>query len=200
MSKTENDWSFSTYAHDNLAIPKIYDKLLWKILKIDEKEAVDLDLNHGIDYLLLDSDAKLISVQERFRDYYYSNYEDATLRFRREFNPDPERVKSEFYKIKADYLVYGITNGKKFIDKRHTLTDFDKWVVLDMQFIKEKFEKGLIKIVTNTKNIKCWLDDDVLCCPENFNGDGSSSFIPFDVPLINKLWGKIPIVASKGFF
>ena len=26
-------------------------------------------------------------------------------------------MKSEFFKIKADYLVYGITNGKKFIDK-----------------------------------------------------------------------------------
>lgn len=194
MAKYNSDRDFTDYAHLNLAIPLIYDKLNWTVIDYDENK----DINDGIDYLLIDITGKEISIQERFRDDYYQQYTDATLRFRRDFNPNPARVKSEFYKIKADYLVYGITNGSKFLDKRHALTDFIKLVVLDLKYLQEKYENGKIKIPTSRKRT-CWIEDDVLCCPENFNPDGSSSFLPFDIPLIYKLWGESPIFYQKGY-
>ncbi|WP_299116098.1 hypothetical protein [uncultured Winogradskyella sp.] len=199
MTKYNNDRSFTDYVHDELAIPKIYNPLGWDVLDIDDDELEAKDINEGIDYVLINSDTgEIFNVQERFRDNYYKSYNDATLRYRREFNTNPERIKSEFYKIKADYLVYGITDGSKWPEKRHTLTDFIKWVILDVKFIQSKFEDGKIKIVSSARNT-CWLEEDILCCPENFNPDGSSSFLPFDIPLIFNLWGKEPIFAQNGF-
>jgi len=199
MPRTDDDWNFSNYVHDQLAKPFIYKILKWKVIDIAENVIRDLDINHGIDYILENEGGTRIHVQERFRDNYYKAYCDATLRYRRDFNPDPGRIQSEFYKIKADYLVYGITNGKKFADHRDTLTGFIKWVVLDLKFIREKFNDGYIKIITNSGRRTCRMENKILHCPENFNPDGSSSFLPLDVRMIHKLWGAEPILAQKGF-
>lgn len=199
MANYSSDRSFTDYVHNNLAIPIIYKKLNWNISKIEANILEEKDMNEGIDYVLHDNTNEAIYVQERFRDSYYSNYNDATLRFRRDNNSNQDRIKSEFYKIKADYLVYGITNGNKFPEKRHTLTDFIKWVVLDLKFIKEQFKSEKIKIVTSSQKC-CWISSGVLFCPENFNTDGSSSFIPFDIVLLKKLFGDNPIKDQKGYF
>ena len=199
MSKTGDDWSFSTFVHNTLAIPKIYSLLGWTVIAVDEKRAEDMDIHHGIDYMFVNEVGLSISVQERFRDSFYEKYDDATLRFRREKNPDAERIRSEFYKINADYLVYGITNGKKFPDKRNTLTDFVKWVVLDLNFLRYQYDCGGVRIITNSQNTRCWISENALCCPEKFNPDGSSSFLPFSIPIINQLWGSSSIKMQKGF-
>lgn len=199
MAKTDYDWTFSNYVHDKLARPHIYEYLKWKVVDVSENIIKDLDINHGIDYILENEEGKQIQVQERFRDNYYKEYNDATLRYRRDSNPNPDRIKSEFYKIKADYLVYGITNGKKFADQRHTLTGFIKWVVLDLRFIQNKFSEKKINIITSTSRRVCWIENNILNCPENHNPDGSSSFIPFDITMIKKLWGDEPLLAQKGF-
>ena len=193
------DRKFTDFVHTEIAIPKIYNLLGWDILEIDAKELELEDVNNGVDYFFNNEKGSKISVQERFRDNFYRKYNDATLRYRRDNNPDPARRASEFYKIKADYLVYGITNGSKFPDKRETVTNFEKFVVLDFNFLKEKFSEKKIKIVTSS-SLTCSVEDDVLVCPENFNRDHSSSFIPFDVPLIKKLWGAAPIILQKGYF
>lgn len=199
MTLYKDDRSFTNYVHDELTIPIIYDSIGWKIKEIDAKELERIDINEGVDYVLTDcKNNATIKVQERFRDNYYKNYNDATLRYRRDFNPDPKRVKSEFYKIKADYLVYGITNGSKWPEKRNTLSDFIKWVILDLKIIKSKYKNGKIKIISSSRKT-CWTQSDVLFCPENFNPDRSSSFLPFDIRLIYRLWGKSPILAQKGF-
>ncbi len=200
MTKYDKDRSFTDFVHSNLAIPQIYNELGWNILNIDKKELKHLDLHSGIDYVLINEQGQKITVQERFRDEFYKSYNDATLRFRREFNSTPERVKSEFYKIKADYLIYGITNGKKFPDKRATLTNFIKWVALDLKYIQEKHKTGKIKIIPQSSQIKCWVKDGILHCPENFNRDNSSSFLPFDIKLIKSLWGEEPILKQKGYY
>jgi len=148
MSKYSKDRSFTDYVHKALAIPKIYEPIGWKVKNIDSNKLENLDIKKGIDYILTNSKNNTISIQERFRDAYYKRYTDVTLRFRREFNSDPERIKSEFYKIKADYLVYGITNGKKFYDKRHTLTDFIKWAIVDLRFLRNKYRENKVEIVT----------------------------------------------------
>ena len=122
-----DDRSFTNYVHDELVIPQIYkEELNWKIKDISPKELEVMDIYHGIDYVLTDANDKDIYVQERFRDNFYQKYNDATIRYRRDNNSNPSKVQSEFYKIEADYLVYGITNGSKFLDKRHSLTGFVK--------------------------------------------------------------------------
>jgi len=198
MAAYTGDRSFTNYVHDQLTVPIIYASLGWKVKEMDSQELERIDMQEGIDYVLVDNTGMEITVQERFRDNFYQHYGDATLRYRRDCNPNPERVQSEFYKIKANYLVYGITNGSKWPEKRHTLTGFIKWVVIDLKFIQARFTETRIKIVTSNRK-SCWLENDVLYCPENFNKDGSSSFLPLDVALMVKLWGTQPIFAQRGF-
>ena len=198
MSKYQKDRNFTNFVHQNLAIPLIYNNLGWIERSIDQVELDRIDIQYGIDYVFADAEKKPVYVQERFRDEFYKNYTDATFRFRRDANKNTNRIESEFYKIKADYLIYGITNGKKFVDKRHTLTDFLKWVVLDIKFIQEKYKTGCLKITKSTKSV-CWIENNQLCCPVNYNPDKSSSFVPFDIPMIVKLWGNSPILAQKGY-
>src|SRR5690625_2244620 len=91
MSKYSKDRSFTDYVHKALAIPKIYEPIGWKVKNIDSNKLENLDIKKGIDYILTNSKNNTISIQERFRDAYYKRYTDVTLRFRREFNSDPER-------------------------------------------------------------------------------------------------------------
>ena len=152
MPNYKDDRNFTDYVHETLAIPKIYEKLHWEVQDVESSKLEYIDINLGIDYVLKNQDGEKINVQERFRDSYYKIYDDATLRFRRDRNTHPERIKSEFYKIKADYLVYGITNGKKFLDKRNTLTDFIKWVIVDINLLKSKYENDELEIDTSSGN------------------------------------------------
>jgi hypothetical protein len=195
----KDDRSFTNYVHDELVVSQIYkEELNWKIKDINPNELEVMDIHRGIDYVLIDINNKDIYVQERFRDSFYQKYNDATIRYRRDNSSNPNRVQSEFYKIEADYLVYGITNGRKFVDKRHTLTGFIKWVVIDLNFLRKKFKGKLIK-VTEERRTTCYMSDNVLCCPKNYNPDGSSSFIPLDVPLLHQLWGGEVIFKQFGF-
>ena len=197
MSKTNIDWGFSTYIHFHIAIPEIYNKLNWEPVALDKEEATKLDIYYGIDYVFKDKDERHIYVQERFRDNYYGDkFNDATLRFRRDSNPNPDRTESEFYKIKADYLVYGICNGSKY--DKEKITGFTKWAILDIGFIKEKYQQGKL-IIGYTGNRMCKQDKDTMICPENFNPDGSSSFLPFDLGIMKALWGDAPVYKQKGF-
>lgn len=200
MTNYTADRSFTNYVHDELVVPQIYKKELdWVIKDINPDALEAMDIQNGIDYVLTDVNNKDIYIQERFRDVFYQKYNDATIRYRRDNNLNPTRVQSEFYKIKADYLVYGITNGKKFLDKRHTLTGFIKWVVIDLNFLREKFKNNLIKITKDSRTT-CYMSDDILCCPENYNPDGSSSFTPLDVTLLHQLWGSEVIYKQFGYF
>jgi hypothetical protein len=194
-----DDRSFTNYVHDELVVPQIYkEELNWKIKVINQSKLEEMDIHHGIDYVLTDTNNEDIYVQERFRDSFYQKYSDATIRYRRDNNSNPNRAQSEYYKIKADYLVYGITNGSKFEDKRHTLTGFIKWVVIDLKFLREQFKKKLVR-VTEESRTTCYISDGVLCCPENFNPDGSSSFIPLDISLLDQLWDSNIIFKQFGF-
>jgi hypothetical protein len=199
MSKYRSDRNFTDYVHAHLAVPLIYKPLNWTIDEdISASRLQKIDMQKGIDYVLKDETGKQVYVQERFRESKYKSYNDTTLRYERKENSIPDRQKSEFNKIKADYLVYGIVNGDKKQSTRNQLSDFYKYVVLDLHFIREKFKMKKVQIVPSQKR-KCWTTGDVLCCPENFNHDGSSSFIPLDIPIIQQLWGSAPILASKGY-
>jgi hypothetical protein len=197
--KYSDDRSFTDFVHTQLAVPQVYQYLGWKEKKVDSKTLLSLDLHEGVDYIFENQYNKEILVQERFRDEYYKNYQDCTLRYRRDANVDSSRHQSEFYKVKADYLVYGITNGSKFPEKRHTLTHFLKIVVLDLKILFHNFDKGLItpKYGYKSSNIV----DGKMIAPIIDNHDDSSSFVAFDVSQLHQLFGKKGIILfQKGFF
>src|SRR5699024_11269269 len=108
-----NDRNFTNKVHETVAKEEIYKHLGWEEKKIDKDKLEYVDINHGIDYIFESNDEYNITVQERFREKKYQIYDDCTLRYRRDHNKDESRHESEFYKIKADYLVYGILNQSK---------------------------------------------------------------------------------------
>lgn len=199
MAKYSDDRNFTNFVHTQLAVPLIYKPLGWTEKEIDAAHLEFIDINEGVDYVFEDNSENEIKTQERFRDDYYKQYNDCTLRYRRDNNLDPTRHKSEFYKIKADYLVYGITNGAKFPDKRHTLTGFIKYVVVDLKTLYAKIDDGLI-IPQYGANLSR-IDNGKMIAPIKDNPDGSSSFVAFDVLQLHQLFGKDGIILTqKGYF
>lgn len=199
MSKYQNDRVFTDYIFNNLAKKIVYPKLSWEEVKIEKKELEKLDINNGIDAIIKNKNNELFGLQYRFRDSYYSSlYNDVTLRYKREYNKNKERVMSEFFKIEAKYFLYGISNGKKFEDNLHTNTNFLKWAVIDIDNLLKAIDDELIVIDETLNGITCQFKNGKMFCPINNNNDNSSSFVPFDIPMLNKISNNI-IVASSGF-
>ena len=195
MPDYATDRSFSNYVHLNMALPIIYKSLNWVKVSIDKASAEHLDINHGIDYLF-QKNGILKSVQERFRESKYQNYSDFTIRYRRDENKNVDRFESEYFKMKADYFVYGITNCSK--EKITECSDFLKYAVVDINKVYDKIDKGEIVIIDNGQH-KCKMVNNKMECPVKFNKDGSSSFFPIDISLLIKNWGHDTILAQKGF-
>ena len=181
MVNYKTDRKFTDYVHENLALKLIYEPLSWRPIKLQQKLAQDLDMQKGIDYCFRNINNDFITVQERFREKKYWRYNDITLRYRRDQNSNALNVRSEFYKIEADYMVYGVVNASKF---NHELaTKFVKFAVIDMRALMVAFEKKLIAIKRVHTN-KCFIENGALVCPVNYNRDGSSSFVPVDLTLL----------------
>lgn len=198
MSKYQSDRVFTDYIFNNLAKKIIYPELNWEEIKIDEKKLEELDINDGIDTIIKNKNNETFGVQYRFRDGFYSSYNDFTLRYKREYNKNKERVMSEFFKIKAKYFLYGISNGKKYEDKLNTNTVFLKWAIIDLDNLLNAIDNGLIVIDEDMKGITCQQKNGVMHCPINNNKDNSSSFVPFDILILNEISNDI-VVASFGF-
>ncbi|HDR1061150.1 hypothetical protein ROV67_07500 [Pasteurella multocida] len=198
MSKYQSDRIFTDYIFNNLAKKIIYPQLNWKEIQIDEEELEKLDINNGIDTIIENENNEILGVQYRFRDGFYSSYNDFTFRYKREYNQNKERVMSEFFKIEAKYFLYGISNGKKFEDKLYTNTKFLKWAIIDVDNLLNAIDNGLIVIDEKLYSITCQLRNGKMFCPVNNNKDNSSSFVPFDIPILNKISNDI-VVASSGF-
>lgn len=197
-TKYITDRQFTNTVHDNLALSLIYENLHWTPKTFDKDFMESADINEGIDYFFLDNNKKLVTTQERFREYKYHRYNDFTIRFEREFNKHDDRKLSEFYKIKADYFVYGIINHSKW--NVHLATDFVKYAVIDLKIFKNLMDKGLIIIDRSMDSIFCTIRDGKLVCPINYNKDGSSSFMPIDIKLLKQLFSHTGVIlVSKGF-
>lgn len=195
MSKYITDRLYTDYIHKNVAIPTVYSELGWKELPVDSDALKDLDIDYGTDYIFT-KDGLLMTVQERFREVKYKNYTDFTIRYRRDGNYHEERRKSEFYKIKANYFTYGITNCLK--TELAICSTFIKVAIINLNVIYDKIDKGEIIIINNGKRL-CEIKDGKLICPVIMNHDHSSSFVPFDIPSLVRLFGDEVIVYSKGF-
>ena len=193
----KEDRDFTDFIHKKLAISKIYDVLGWSEYDVGEVEAVRADMFEGIDYHFRDEEGNIITTQERFRDSYYQQYNDFTIRFEREYNPHEERRQSEFYKLNADYFVYGITNGSKF--RKNEITDYIKFAVVDLHVIKHLTDEGKIVIDRSVRGVKCIMQNGVMHCPVNYNHDDSSSFFPVDIKFLVKDFSEYnPVIFKKG--
>ncbi len=195
MANYSNDKAFTDYVHNNIALSKIYQPINWLPFKLDEQKAKEIDMFKGIDYVFT-CNGNYKTVQERFRESKYQQYTDFTIRYRRDGNMNAERRESEYYKMKADYFVYGITNCLK--ENITQCKDFIKYAIIDLKTVYAKIDNGDIIIKDNRQN-KCSLNGSVIECPVKYNIDGSSSFFPIEISMLVKLWGNQIIVAQKGF-
>ena len=101
----------------------------------------------------------------------------------------------------GSYLVYGITNGSKWLDKRATLTDFLKFVVVDLRVLFQKMDNQQIVLQTGSASNFSRIEGGKMTIPINQNPDFSSSFVAFDVRQLQQLFGNDGIIFSqKGFF
>ena len=196
MPSYKSDREFTDLVHKNVALPKIYDPLGWKAIVRDHRDAEHADIFFGIDYVFETENGKR-SVQERFRERKYERFADFTIRYRRDNNEHSSRRQSEYYKIKADVFVYGITNCSK--ENSNLCTDFLKYAVVDMKRIYKKLDDGEILIEDNKENV-CKIREKKLICPVKYNSDKSSSFFPIDIPMLVQLWGSDLLVSQSGFF
>lgn len=196
MSSYYKDRSFSDYVHKHIALDAIYSPLGWKPVKFQSNYGIHIDKSDGIDYIFLKDD-ELISVQERFRDSRYQKYSDFTIRYRRDQNKDSTQHKSEFYKLKAQYFVYGIVNGTK-TDFSSCLS-FLKYAVIDLAAFYEKIKSNHIRISENARKFSRIVDDKIIEIPIICNRDNSSSFIPVDIVQLISLWGNQIVISENGF-
>lgn len=200
MANYNNDRSFTDYVQKNVSIPTIYPIMGWKEGEIDAAELERIDIHHGIDAVILDKNSNQKTLQYRYRDAYYKDNTDTTLRYQRPHNSNQDRHESEFFKIEADYLLYGISNGKKFDDKLGTNTNFLKWAVIDLHQLFNLINEGLIIIDPLLRGYKCALNENKMICPVLNNKDRSSNFVPFDVLIMQNLFGNTGVIVnSHGF-
>ena len=196
MSVYFKDREFTNYVHELLAVPVIYRALNWMVEDIPEEILEQLDIKKGIDYIAKDIELNIVKIQERFREQKYQNYNDFTMRYKRDHNINIDRVHSEFFKIDADFMVYGITNGVK--DELNSNTNFIKYVVVDLKELFKLIDDERIQFKSSLW--KCESQNGKLIAPINDNHDKSSSFVTFDIQMLHDLFpDKNLIVIQKGF-
>ena len=195
----KKDRKFTDFVHKEIATPVIYNKLGWKEKLLDSELAAKIDMENGVDYIFINGAAKEIKIQERFRDQKYKNFNDFTIRYRRDFNENKSQHQSEFYKLKADYLVYGITNTtKENIDVNQSL-NFIKFAIVNLKVLFNKLRNEQITIKEKIKQSK--IEDNKLIVPVLYNKDKSSSFIAFDIEQLCDLFSYDRIILiQKGFY
>jgi len=196
MSKYSADRAFTDDVHIRLAVPLIYNPIQWWEVNLDQYVSSAIDIEQGIDYIFR-YDGALKSVQERFREAKYARYADFTIRYRRDTNKHEDRKASEFYKMKAQFFTYGITNGEKAVPS--SSNDFLKYAIIDLEKVYNKLATQEITIKDSGANYCKIIGNNTLECPIKYNADGSSSFFPIDIAAIIKLWGKEMIITQKGF-
>ena len=197
--KYYSDRNFTDKVHETVAKEEIYKPLNWEERKVDKNELEYVDIHHGIDYIFESSNSYDITVQERFREKKYQNYNDCTLRYRRDHNKDESRHESEFYKIKADYLVYGILDQSKeeiIYDKNKDKPSLIKYVIVDLGVLKNKIKEGTIQTVKGG-NSSYITSDGNMVIPEKDNYDNSSSFVALDVRQLQELFGHENIIIKQ---
>ena len=192
------DRAFTDFIHRQVALPQVYHPLGWEPFRLSRQEKEELDNRRGIDRVFSQPDGNLVTVQERFRTSRYANYQDVTFRYRRDQHTTAERRYSEFYKIQADYLLYGILDSDSKDPKQLANVAFQKVALIHLPPLWKKLESGEATIDESVSG-RCQWKEGALIIPVNHNRDGSSSFIAWDIPLIAHHWPHQIIHFQWGF-
>ena len=192
-----SDRQFTDYVHNNLALRDIYPQMDWVVQDVNNRMQVNVDINNAVDYMAVDSNRRLITIQERFREAKYANYSDFTVRYMRPENMHEDRRLSEFFKLDADYFIYGIIDSSK-ADVQNA-TGFLKYAVINLEIVRDMLNNHEIVIDPNMRGFCCRLIDGVMTCPVNENYDHSSNFVPFDIVILNRVAPEA-IEYQEGFF
>jgi hypothetical protein len=99
----QSELGYTDRIHRTIAIPRFYD--LNGFNDVQSMVGTSADLHDGIDYIAT-VNGDPVTIQERFRRYQYRNYGDITFRYDSKMN----RAVREYFKIKADYFLYGVVN------------------------------------------------------------------------------------------
>lgn len=189
---------FSNAVHVNMA-SKVYEYLGWQIDdsrgEIYKEQA---DIKDGIDYYLLVNGFHR-TVQERFRTSNYEKYTDVTFRYQ---YPDlkTENQNSEWFKITADYFLYGIIQQNTTdASEIKPSGKFKKLVLLDLRLFTRLVDNGRILIgkkgysYLNNSKLYGGVRSNV-----SRNTDNRSTFVFFDVKDLYQLDNNL-IIIEKGY-
>lgn len=174
----KDDRYFTDQVHDIIAVPIIYSALGWHDIKNATKKE---DMNMAIDYFAKDSHDCLVAVQERFRRVTKAySFSDFTLRYQR---PNEQQYLSEFFKMyqtaatfNGYYMVYGVVTVSM------TLL---RYAVINLNSFYRAIEDGFIK-VGERNSVFSSLDNGILFSGLGFNRDNSSSFVSFDIRMLEQ--------------
>lgn len=191
----QTDRRFTERIHRYVALPLVYQPMGWSPFRLTSQEMYLLDRDQGIDRIFYTSEGYLVSVQERFRaGKYAQKYRDVTLRYQRVHNAHPSRHHSEFFKIKADYLLYGVIDGSK---EDASIVAFQRVALLHLPGLMRRIAQGDIVIDESRTGKSCW-EGDRMIVPVNHNTDSSSSFVALSVAQLQEKWGQEIVVRQTG--
>lgn len=195
-----SDREFTDYIHKKLALKYIYSKMDWLVQNNDilnDRLRTSIDMNNAVDYIAVDAQRQVIIIQERFREVKYKPYSDCTLRYKRPENKHEDRRLSEYFKLDANYFIYGtIDTSKTDYEKAER---FVKYAILNLRNLKEHINNGHIIIDESLGGLNCREDNGKMRCPVIDNKDHSSNFVPFDVVLLSRLAPDV-IFHQEGFY
>lgn len=190
-----SDRQFTDFVHE-LAVRDIYPQMDWIVQDVNNRLSVNIDMNNAVDYMAVDRMRSLITIQERFREAKYSRYSDFTLRYMRPENKYEERRLSEFFKIDADFFVYGIIDSQKYnVSSR---SRFLKYAIINLKTLMDKVNEGIVVIDESMREKRCSQIGDTMHCPIIPNWDHSSDFVPFDILILDNIAPEV-IEFQEGF-
>jgi len=193
------DREFTNYVHEHLAVPQIYSQMDWVVQEnndLNERLRINIDMNNAVDYMAVNAQRRIVTIQERFREAKYSNYTDFTIRYMRPENIHEDRRMSEFFKLDSNYFIYGTIDTSK--SNYRNARRFLKYAVLNLVRLKERIDDGTIIIDENLSGRTCRQEGNKMRCPVNNNTDHSSNFVPFDIIILSRVAPEV-IEYQEGF-
>lgn len=146
--RLQEDWNFSNRVHEAAS------SIAYKKDSIISKATFQEDSENGIDYWAKTPNGKNLSIQERFRtlNRFTINSQEFTIRYTRPNSTSENQKKSEFFKIKADLLLYGITNNEN--KNTENPVEFRRFVVVNLHELFRAINNNDITIDENLDNKK----------------------------------------------
>lgn len=193
-SDFKKDYNFSEKVH------QVAKSIIYKENILLEKASVKEDNENGIDYFV-NVNGDIVSIQERFRikNNITKDSLEFTLRYKRPNSLSDNQKKSEYFKIKADFLVYGIINNENKDDNIDSIT-FLRYVVINLKELRRAIRDNKIYIDENLKSEKPYSDNQKIYAIVKENKeekDGNSQFLIFDTQHLKLLKDEYRIIIRE---